>query len=129
MFQKRRALCGAWSKSGIILTDSDMFMLDLHRCCPEWHLALLVLINCWSWHLSIFPVRWWGGSRSEAWASNAEQMKHCSLHQSFVEPDAGLESTHHILTPLTSTGALTLLLCRQRKIVSSMGFSHSWWLS
>lgn len=130
VFWKRRAVCGAWSKSGSILTDFYMFMLDLHWCYPEWHLALFVLINHWSWHSSIFPVRRWEGSRSEAWASNAEQMKCCSLHQSFVEPDTAWSlpiAFWHLWVPQ----GLWPCFCvdKDRKIVCSTGFSHSWWLS
>lgn len=88
VFRKRRTVFGAWNKSGIVFTDFDMFILDLHSCYPEWHLALLILINHCSWHSSILPVRRWGDSRSEAWALNSVQMKHCNLHQSFVEHNA-----------------------------------------
>lgn len=96
-------------------------------CCPEWHLALFVLINHWSWHSSILPVRWWGGSRSEVWTSNAEQMKRCSLHQSFVEPDTAWSQPIAFWHLWFAQGLWPCFsVDKEKKVVSTTGFFHSW---
>lgn len=129
VFWERRAVCGAWCRYDITLTDFDTFMLDLHQCYPEWHLALLVLINHRSWHSSVSPVRWWGSSKSEACALNAEQMKHCSLHQSFVEPDAAWSPSvafWHLWVHRCFD--LASLYTGEKEVVCNTGFARSWWL-
>lgn len=101
------------------------------RCCyPEWRLALLILMNHLPWRSSILPVRWWGGSRNEAWASYAEHMKHCSLHQNFGEPNAAWSlpiAFWHLWVPQGLWPCFSV--DKDRKVVCTTSFPHSQWLS
>lgn len=102
VFWERRAVCGAWCKYDITLTDFDTFMLDLHQCYPEWHLALLVLINHRSWHSICISCQMVGrfqkwGLCLERWAGEALQPS-SKLRWTW----RCLESVRCILAPLSS---------------------------